>query len=84
MVAGDLAAPAATNYAYTQAGTPLSAQGTFASGRQATRALASPLVGSTVWFSFLLNQPTANSRGGITFNQDASGPGRSPNCGDRG
>ena len=74
-IAGDLAAPASTNYSFTQGVTPISAQGTFTAGRQATRALAAPLVGSTVWFSFLLNQPTENSRGGITFNQNGSSPG---------
>jgi len=74
-IPGDLTAPTSTNYSYVQgAGTALSAQGTFTAGRQATRALAAPLTGSTVWFSFLLNQPTTESRGGITFNQNGFSP----------
>lgn len=74
VIAGDLTAPAATNYAVTQSGTQQSTQGTFTGGRHTTRAVESPLSG-TVWFSFLLNQPTIDSRGGITFNQNASAPG---------
>lgn len=76
VVANDLTAPASTGYGLTQSGTPQSAQGTFATGRQTTRATATTLgTSSSVWFSFLLNQPTTNSRGGITFNQNSSSPG---------
>ena len=74
-IAGDLAPPISTNYNIPQGGAaPVSAQGTFADGRQTTRALDFTLTGD-VWFSFLRNQPTANSRGGITFNQNGSSPG---------
>jgi len=74
VISGDLTAPASTGYSVTQDPIPQSVQGTFASGRQSTRAVETPLTG-TVWFSYLLNQPTANSRGGITFNQNGSSPG---------
>lgn len=75
VVGGDLSAPAGTNYALTQSGTPQSAQGGFSSGRQTTRATATTMAtASDLWFSFLLNQPTENSRGGITLNQNASAP----------
>jgi len=73
-ISGDLSAPVSTNYNLTQgAGGALSAQGDFTAGRQATRALDFTLSGD-VWFSFLLNQPTTNSRGGITFNQNGFSP----------
>lgn len=77
VIAGDLTAPAGTNYAITQGpSTTQSAQGSFTAGRQTTRATATTLgTASDVWFSFLLNQPTTNSRGGITLNQNASAPG---------
>jgi hypothetical protein len=74
VIPGDLVAPAATGYAVTQDPTSQSVQGTFSSGRHTTRAVETPMNG-TVWFSFLLNQPTSESRGGITFNQNASSPG---------
>lgn len=74
VIAGDLTAPAETEYAITQEEVPQSVQGTFSGGRQTTRAAETPLTG-TVWFSYLLNQPTLDSRGGITFNQNASIPG---------
>lgn len=75
VIAGDLSAPAGTNYALTQGGTAQSTQGTFTGGRQTTRATATTMgTASGVWFSFLLNQPTNNSRGGITFNQNAAAP----------
>lgn len=72
VVADDLTAPAFTNYAIAQEGPPQSIQGSFFKQRQSTRALSSPLTG-TAWFSFLLNQPSLASRGGITFNQNISG-----------
>ncbi len=74
VVGGDLAAPGSTNYAIAQTGTGQSIQGTFATGRHTTRAVATTLVGD-IWFSFLLNQATINSRGGLSFNQDTSAPG---------
>lgn len=74
VIAGDLAAPAATGYSVTQNPTSQSVQGTFTAGRQTTRAVETALTG-TVWFSFLLNQPSGDSRGGITFNQNGSSPG---------
>lgn len=61
VVAGNLTAPVATNYALTQSGTAQSAQGSTTSGTY-TRNLTTALgTGSTVWFSFLL-QPTTNGR----------------------
>jgi hypothetical protein len=77
VISGDLSAPAGTNYAITQGpSTAQSTQGSFTSGRQTTRATATTLgTASDLWFSFLLNQPTNNSRGGITFNQNPSQPG---------
>ncbi|MEN8871743.1 MAG: hypothetical protein ABF380_12945 [Akkermansiaceae bacterium] len=74
VIASDLTSPTATNYSITQSGTPQSTQGTFTSGRHTTRAVDSPLTG-IVWFSYLLNQPSLDSRGGITLNQDSSAPG---------
>jgi hypothetical protein len=77
-VGGDLTAPAATNYAVPQsAGTPQSIRTTANSNSgngQASRPVAAPLSG-TVWFSFLLNAPDANSRTGISFNSTGSGAG---------
>ena len=75
VVAGDLTAPAGTNYNLAQSGTPQRAQNTAGTTSLQTRELATALTGDTVWFSFLLNQPsasagsTAGSRGGINFNQ---------------
>lgn len=78
VVAGDLTAPAATNYAITQsAGTAQSVRSTGtsdATNGQSSRALSTPLAG-TVWFSFLLNAPDATSRAGISFNSTGSGAG---------
>lgn len=74
IIANDLVAPAATGFAVTQSGTAQSVQGNSTGGRQTTRALDVPLTG-TVWLSFLLNQPTIDSRGGITFNQNIAAPG---------
>ena len=74
VIAGDLTAPASTGYSITQDPTAQSVQGSFASGRQTTRAVETPLI-NTIWFSYLLNQPSADSRGGITFTQNASSPG---------
>jgi hypothetical protein len=75
VVTGNLTAPAATNYSLPQSGAAQSAQNTNGTTSLQTRALATPLTGDTVWFSFLLNQPTASpgvttgSRGGICLNQ---------------
>lgn len=73
VIANDLTPPPFTNYAVSQTPTGQSVQGNNTAGRQSTRALAVPLR-NTVWFSFLLNQPTIDSRGGITFNQNTSAP----------
>lgn len=75
VVAADLSAPAGTNYAIAQSGTPQSAQNTTGTTSLQIRTLATPLTGSTIWFSFLINQPVATAglntgnRGGICFNQ---------------
>ena len=75
VISGDLSAPAGTNYAITQ-GSAVGAhkvQNQTTTVRQTTRAVATTMgTSSGIWFSFLLNQPTTNSRGGITFNQLAS------------
>ncbi|WP_193215094.1 hypothetical protein [Luteolibacter marinus] len=79
VVAGDLTAPAATNYALVQSGTPQSARNTDGTTSLQTRVLDTPLTGGTIWFSFLLNQASASpnstsgSRGGICFNQATTG-----------
>lgn len=76
VVSGDLTAPGSTGYALSQTGPGQSAQGDFTAGRQTTRATATTMgTASDIWFSFLLNQPVAASRGGITFNQNGSSPG---------
>lgn len=77
VIGGNLSAPASTNYAITQGPSAAqSTQGTFTGGRHTTRATATTMAtASDLWFSFLLNQPTSNSRGGITFNQNSSAPG---------
>jgi len=74
VIPGDLTAPSSTGYAVTQAPTAQSAQGSSIPARQTTRATEFPLLG-TVWFSYLINQPSVDSRGGITFNRNASSPG---------
>lgn len=71
VVAGDLTAPAATGLPGTQSGMPQSVQSQSGAAVQSTRALATPLTG-TVWFSFLLQQPNAAARGGLTFNSNAA------------
>ncbi len=73
VVANDLTAPASTGYGVSQSENPQSIQGSNIGGSQCTRALDTPLQG-TIWFSFLLNQPTDASRGGITFNQNSLAP----------
>lgn len=78
VIAGDLTAPSGTNYAITQGSAvgAHSVQNQTSFTRQNTRATATTMgTSSDIWFSFLLNQPTTNSRGGITFNQNASAPG---------
>ena len=68
VVAGDLTAPGSTNYGVSQSGTEQSVQGgTLGIGFQTNRDVADALSGA-VWFSFLLNQPDLDSRGGISFN----------------
>lgn len=75
VVAGDLVAPAVTNYAIAQsAGSPQSIQAasSVTSGNgQTARAPAANLTG-TVWFSFLVNPASAAARGGIGFNSTAA------------
>ncbi len=68
VISGDLTAPASTGYALTQSGTPLSIMGDFSNGRQNPRDLASPMTGNTVWFSYLVQNQSDASRGGIGFN----------------
>ncbi|MGD1979365.1 MAG: hypothetical protein PVJ98_08235 [Akkermansiaceae bacterium] len=74
VIPGDLTAPPATGYAVIQDPTSQSVQGTSTAPRHTTRAVEEPMTG-TVWFSFLLNQPTVQSRGGISFNQNGTSPG---------
>lgn len=77
VISGDLSAPASTNYAITQGSSVgnHSVQNQTNFTRHTTRATATTLgTANDVWFSFLLNQPTTNSRGGITFNQNTSAP----------
>lgn len=75
VIAGDLTAPPATHYAVPQSGTAHSVQNTDGTTSMETRTLSPALTGDTVWFSFLLKQPSASagsnagSRGGICFNQ---------------
>ncbi len=66
---GDLTAPAETHYALTQTSPSQCIQGVYDPGRQSTRGLAEALTG-TVWFSFLIQQPTSNSVAGIGMNQN--------------
>ncbi|MGC6464259.1 MAG: hypothetical protein ACON5N_01625 [Akkermansiaceae bacterium] len=76
VIPGDLTAPGSTGYALTQSGPAQSVQSSFNAARQTTRATATTMgTASDVWFSFILNQPDAASRGGITFNQNGSSPG---------
>lgn len=77
VIGGDLTPDASTHYCIVTTGTPQSLQGRWSSGRQLNRNLTNPLVagGGTVWFSYLLNQPLAESRGGIGFNQGGFSPG---------
>jgi len=75
VISGDLTAPAGTGYALTQSGPGQSILGNYSAGRQNTRALDSALTGGNVWFSFLAQNQTDNSRGGISFNQSDFGPG---------
>ena len=64
VVAGDVVAPASTNFGLSQSGTPLSVRGVGNStGDKANRSFSTPLAGD-VWFSFLVD-PTADGRGGI-------------------
>jgi len=74
VISGDLTAPAGTGYALTQSGPARSIIGNANVGRQNIRSLASPLTGNTVWFSFLAQNQTNNSRGGISFNGSGYDP----------
>jgi hypothetical protein len=67
-IAGDLVAPASTNFALTQSGTAQSARGDIGSitNSIAGADIATPLTG-TVWFSFLVN-PVVGARGGLDIN----------------
>jgi hypothetical protein len=74
VIGGDLAAPASTNFALTQSGTPqrLQAPATVTSGQgQDFRVPAAPLAGS-IWFSYLVNPASSSSRGGIGFSTGAT------------
>jgi hypothetical protein len=74
VVTGDLTAPASTNFALTQSGTPQRLQapnGVMSGQGQDYRAPAATLTGD-VWFSFLVNPASANSRGGIGFSTGAT------------
>jgi len=77
VIAGDLDSPL---YSRPQSGTSQSVQGDYSQGRQNNRNLASPMSGS-IWFSFLVNNPTVpasgtgGSRGGISFNNTGYSPG---------
>ncbi len=72
VVSGDLSAPVSTNYSIVQSGTANRIQGDFNGNRQTTRLTATTLgnAGSDVWFSFLVNQNSLNSRSGISANMD--------------
>lgn len=73
MTGGDLTAPASTNYAITQTGTPQSIIGSGSSAREANVALSTALTGSTIWGSFLVNLNGGTvGRGGIQFNAPVS------------
>lgn len=75
VISGDLTAPPSTNFTFVQGETvgAQSVQNQTVNTRQTTRALETALgTSGDIWFSFLLNQPTTNSRGGITFNQPAA------------
>lgn len=72
IVAGDLAAPAATGYGLAQSGNPRSYQAPAyklddATDRRQCRPLAQKLTG-TVWISFLVKNADANQAAGIDFN----------------
>ncbi len=70
VIAGDLAAPAATGYAIVPTGTAQSLQAqTVSSGtrRQQYRGLATPLSGE-IWGTFLIRQTAADQLTGLTFN----------------
>ncbi len=64
---GDLTAPASTNYALTQSGTPLMVQGTQGNARTEARP-SDPITSGTVWFSFLAQLDSYANRAGIGLN----------------
>lgn len=79
IVAGNLTAPAATNYAVIQSGNARSFQSTSytiadATDRRQARTVAVPLTG-VVWFSFLVNNSAADRTAGIDFNTATSNLG---------
>ena len=80
--AGDLIAPASTNYAITQGGTAqsLKHQGNYGTAaRKANVALDTALTGSTIWGSFLINMNNhADGRVGIQFNTTNTTAGATP------
>ncbi len=76
IVAGDLTAPAATNYAVVQSGNARSFQSVNyniadASDRRQARTLSTALEG-VVWFSFLVHNAAADHSGGLDFNVSTS------------
>ena len=75
LIAGDLVAPAATNYHVKTAGTPLSVKGPSSSNQTvATSTLDAPLTANEIWFSFLVNPQSTGSpwaRGGINLNSSS-------------
>ena len=70
---GNLTAPASTNFAITQSGSGHVLQGTAGAGRQNERDVSQPLTGE-IWFSFLLNQPSSSSVGGVTWDRTGFSP----------
>jgi VCBS repeat-containing protein len=68
VIDGDLSSPL---YVLSQSGTARSVQGDFnfdTAGRQNVRPLAAAMQGE-IWFSYLVQIPNTNARGGVTFNQ---------------
>ena len=80
VIAGDLAAPASTNFNLPQSGTAQSVRGDVATttGSSIEAEIATPLTGE-VWFSFLVN-PVAGARSGIDINpaDNPASPSGSP------
>jgi len=70
VIPGDLTS---SLYGITQSGTAQSIRGDYTQGREQNRALASSMTG-TIWFSFLAENPNANSRAGISLNRSGNNP----------